>query len=96
LFVAELLDWIERAAGEEMPAQLQTSGKDAIGAMAQILETLNQYARAAIIPQQPTQGLPPGYRTPRVQRALRDLHEQIKDALKLTKQIKSPKFPIEN
>jgi hypothetical protein len=95
LFVAELMDWVERAASDELPRQLQGSGKDAIDSMGKIVDTLGQYVRAAMVPPQPTNGLPPGYRTPRVQRALKELAEQLKETLKLTKQVKAPKFPID-
>jgi hypothetical protein len=63
--------------------------------MGKIVETLGQFVRAAMVPPQPTSGLPPGYRTPRVQRALKELAEQLKETLKLTRQVKAPKFPIE-
>jgi hypothetical protein len=47
------------------------------------------------VPPQPMNGLPPGYRTPRVQRALKVLADQLKETLKLTTQVKAPVFPVE-
>jgi hypothetical protein len=95
LFIAELLDWVNRAASDELPAQLQDSGKDAIYTVTQVAGDLHKFVRAAIIPNQPLNGLPPGYRTPRVQRALRLLAESLSETLKLASQIKAPAFPIE-
>jgi hypothetical protein len=96
LFIAELLDWVNRAASNELPAQLQDSGKDAIYTVTQVVGDLHRFVRAALIPNQPLKGLPPGYRTPRVQRALRLLAESLSETLRLAGQIKPPDFPIES
>jgi hypothetical protein len=95
LFIAELLDWVERAAAEELPTQLQDSGKDAIGTMKHVVAKLHRFVRAAILPNQPLKGLPPGYRTPRVQRALRELSEQLGETHRLAEKIRTPDFPPE-
>ena len=95
MFVAELLDWVDRAASQELPQQLQDSGKDAIGAMKHVLANLHRFVRTALLPTQPFKGLPPGYRTPRVQRAMRELAQQLHETLKLANQVKSPDFPEE-
>jgi hypothetical protein len=95
LFVAELLDWVERAASEELPAQLQDSGKDAIRTMIHVVQDLHRFVHAALLPQQPLQGLPPGYRTPRVQRAMRLLAQSLRETHRLANQIKPPDFPVE-
>jgi hypothetical protein len=95
LFVAELLDWIDRASSDELPAQLQDSGKDAIATMKHVVRDLHTFVRAALVPPQPAQGLPPGYRTPRVQRAMRVLAQQLAETLRLAEQIKAPDFPEE-
>lgn len=94
LFVAELLDWVDRASSVELPSQLQDSGKDAIDSMAVTISRLYQFVTAAQIPTQPTNGLPPGYRTPRVQRALRELADQLNETYKLTSKLKAPQFPV--
>lgn len=95
LFIAELLDWVDRAVSVELPAQLQDSGKDAIYTVTQVAGDLHRFVRTAIIPNQPLKGLPPGYRTPRVQRALRLLAESLSETLRLAGQIKPPDFPVE-
>jgi len=95
LFVAELLDWVERAASDELPNQLQDSGKDAISTMKHVVWDLHRFVRAAMIPQQAGKGLPPGYRTPRVQRALRLLAEALRETHRLADQIRPPDFPVE-
>jgi|GEM_PF-2472953 len=95
LFIGEFLDWIASAVTDELPAQLQDSGKDAISTVKQVVGELEQFTRAAMIPPQPLQGLPPGYRTPRVQRALRLLAESLGETRRLADQIKAPAFPIE-
>jgi len=95
LFIAELLDWVERAATDELPAQLQDSGKDAIRTMKHVVGDLHRFVHAAILPQQPLKGLPPGYRTPRVQRALKLLSESLRETYRLAEQIKPPDFPPE-
>jgi hypothetical protein len=92
LFIAELLDWIERAASDELPGQLQDSGKDAISTVKHVVGDLHKFVHAAILPQQPLKGLPPGYRTPRVQRALRLLADSLRETHRLADQIKPPRF----
>jgi hypothetical protein len=99
LFVAELLDWVDRAASDELPRLVQDAGKDSISSMVDILDTLRKFAHAAVIAPfgpQPLNGLPPGYRTPRVQRALIELADQLDEAFRLASQIKSPRFPAFN
>jgi hypothetical protein len=95
LFVAELLDWIDRAATVELPGQLQDSGKDAISTVKHVVKELRDFVHAALLPQQPSKGLPPGYRTPRVQRALQLLAESLRETHRLADQIKPPEFPPE-
>jgi hypothetical protein len=90
LFIAELLDWIDQAAANELPAQLQDSGKDAISTVKHVVADLHRFVHTAILPQQPLKGLPPGYRTPRVQRALRLLAESLRETHRLADQIKVP------
>jgi hypothetical protein len=98
LFIAELLDWVQSAAGEELPAQLQDSGKDAISTVDHVAGDLHRFVHAAMIPPYGTQtgrGLPPGYKTPRVQRAWKLLAEALQETRRLANQIKPPAFPIE-
>jgi hypothetical protein len=72
---------------------LQDSGKDAIDTLKQVVEKLHSFVRAALLPQQPLKGLPPGYRTPRVQRALRLLADSLSETSRLAKNVKQPDFP---
>jgi hypothetical protein len=95
LFIAELLDWIDRAASVELPAQLQDSGKDAISTVKHVVSDLHRFVHTAILPNQPAKGLPPGYRTPRVQRALVLLAGSLRETHRLADQIKPPDFPVE-
>jgi len=92
MFVAELLDWIDTAVSKELPAQLQDSGKDAIETLKLVIKNLHGFVHAAILPQQPLKGLPPGYRTPRVQRALRLLSDSLHETYRLAQKIKQPDF----
>ncbi|HEX8814082.1 MAG TPA: hypothetical protein VF753_01145 [Terriglobales bacterium] len=93
LFVAELLDWIQKAAGDELPGQLQDSGKDAIYTVTHVVADLHKFVHAAMLPQQPAKGLPPGYKTPRVQRAWRLLADALRESHRLAAPIKSPHLP---
>jgi hypothetical protein len=100
LFVAELLDWVQRASSDELPRLLQDAGKDGLPSLTSILDNLRKFVRAALIKQlggaQDSPGLPPGYRTPRVQRALQELADQLDETLRLASQINPPRFPVFN
>jgi hypothetical protein len=93
LFIAELLDWIDRAASVELPAQLQDSGKDAIHTVTEVVGDLHKFVHTAI--HLPLKGLPPGYNTPRVRRAMSLLAGSLSETLRLASQIKPPDFPVE-
>ena len=93
LFVSELLDWVDRSASEELPQVLQTSGKDGIPALKSIVDNLRHFVRAAILPIQKSPTLPPGYRTPRVQRTLLELAEALDETYRLSFEIKAPDLP---
>ena len=92
LFLGELLDWVDRAASDELPRLVRDSGKDAIKSLTGIVDTLRKFVRAAVVPAQASPSLPPGYRTPRVQRALSELADQLDETFKLASQIKPPDF----
>jgi hypothetical protein len=47
LFVAELLDWVDRVATVEGPALIQDGGKDGVTAFVPTLKKLREYAREA-------------------------------------------------
>ena len=97
-YVAELLDWINRVASEEGPRFIQDSGKDGVAALSPTLNNLRVYARAALIKSikggmQDPEAVPGGYRTPRVQRAIRELADSLDDAYNLAIQIQGLQIP---
>jgi hypothetical protein len=95
LFVAELLDWVYRAASEELPGLLQDSGKDGLESFKASTDRLRKFVHGAIAPGQNARGLPPGYHTPRVKRAMQLLADGLDEAYRLAFQIPSPEFPAE-
>ena len=102
LFVAELLDWVDRVATQEGVRLVREGGKDGILAFRRITDDLRKFVRGALI--KPTRaaapagspksrgGLPPGYGTPRVQRALQELADQLDETHKLAFPIRPPRF----
>jgi hypothetical protein len=86
LFVAELLDWIDRFTSEEGPRLIQDAGKDGVAALKPTLDSLRKFARGALLMahggvQDPVNNpIPKGYRTPRVQRAVRELADSLDQA----------------
>jgi hypothetical protein len=95
LFVAELLDWVYRAASEELPMLLQDAGKDGIESFKASTDRLRRFVHASRVPPQRAPGLPPGYYTPRVQRALQLLADGLDEAYGLAHQIRPPELPID-
>jgi hypothetical protein len=91
LFVAELLDWIDRVASEEGPRLIQDAGKDGVFALSPTLQNLRSLARGALtLPyggvQDPT-SVPKGYTTSRVQRSISELADSLDAALLLASKI---------
>jgi hypothetical protein len=95
LFVAELLDWIDRAASDELPRLLQDAGKDGLESLQVVTDRLRKFTRGAIVPPQKAKGLPPGYYTPRVQRAMLLVCDGLDETYKLAHELHSPEFPAE-
>ncbi len=93
LFVAELLDWVYRSASEELPGLLQDAGKDGLESFKRATDRLRRFVRAAIGQHAP--GIPPGYHTPRVIRAMQLLADGLDEAYLLASEIPSPNFPAE-
>jgi hypothetical protein len=93
LFVAELLDWVYRAASEELPGLLQDAGKDGLESFKRATDRLRRFVRAAIGQHAP--GIPPGYFTPRVIRAMQLLADGLDEAYFLASEIPSPDFPAD-
>jgi hypothetical protein len=99
LFLAELLDWIDRVASDEGPRLIQDAGKDGVAALNPTLDQLRAFARGALVTanggvQNPT-GVPVGYRTARVQRSVRELADALDEALNLAIQIYGLTIPGE-
>jgi len=93
LFVAELLDWVYRAASEELPGLLQDAGKDGLKSFEAATDQLRKFVHVAIGQHAP--GMPPGYFTPRVIRAMRLLADGLDEAYFLAKEIPAAEFPAE-
>jgi len=94
LFVSELLDWVDRAASEELPQVLRTSGKDGLPALKSVVDNLRHFVRGALIPPQKASNLPPGYRTPRVQRTMQELANSLDETFRLAIRINEPRLPV--
>ncbi len=95
LFVAELLDWVYRAASEELPGLLQDAGKDGLESFKASTDRLRKFVHGAVAPGQNARGLPPGYHTPRVKRAMQLLADGLDEAYRLAFEIPAPEFPAE-
>jgi protocatechuate 3,4-dioxygenase beta subunit len=86
MFVAELLAWTEYVASEEGPRLIGDGGKAGVIALFPIVDKLRKLVRAAIVPPQDPTPLPGGYRTARVQRALRELADHLDETASLLKE----------
>lgn len=77
MFVAELLDWVERFAGENAVRLIDDGGRAGVAALFPTIDRLVELCRWARIErhggQQDPSKLPNGYSTPRVQGALAEL-----------------------
>jgi hypothetical protein len=83
MFFEDLMSWIERVATTDGPRMIQDGGKFAVGeTFVPIATRLQQLVAGA---RQPTNAseIPPGYRTVRVQNALRDLSVQLEQLVEL-------------
>lgn len=100
LTVAELLGWIERFATEEAPRIIREGGKDGVIALQQTVEQLRGLVEDSLDNSSP--GAAPqarvnptrGFHTPRVQRALEELHTNLKETARLFNQIKRLPNPV--
>jgi hypothetical protein len=93
LFVAELLDWVDRSASDELPRLLQDAGKDGIESLRSYTDRLRRFVHAAIPPTPAAKGLPHGYHTPRVKRAMQLLADGLDETYKLALQLTLPDQP---
>jgi hypothetical protein len=95
LYVAELLDWVDRAVSDELPRLLQDAGKDGLESLQRVTNRLRKFVHGAIVPPQSAPGLPPGYHTPRVKRAMQLLADGLDETYKLAVQLRPPDLPVE-
>jgi hypothetical protein len=85
IFVGELLAWADRFATEEGPRLIQDAGKFGVRAFFPTIDTLRLLVRGALVPPQDPFGVPAGYRTARVQRALQELAGHLDDVAALAR-----------
>jgi hypothetical protein len=82
MFLSDLLDWVLRVSRDEGPRIIQDAGKDGVLVFRPILENLRILVRATIqIARSPD--MPPGLHTPRVDRAIKVLADQLDEAANL-------------
>jgi hypothetical protein len=88
MFFEDLMSWIEQVASEEGPRMIQDGGKFAVGeSFVPIVVRLQQLVEGARHPTNSSE-IPPGYRTVRVQNALRDLSAQLQQLVDLARPIR--------
>jgi hypothetical protein len=89
IYLADLLDWIERVASHEGPQLIQDAGIDGMKALYPILESLHQHARGALHVARPdASNLSEGFRSVRVRKTLASLAMQLKAATALASDFK--------
>lgn len=87
LLLSDLLDWVQRASGEEGPRIIQDAGKDGVFAFAPVLLRLSGLISSTRQAAQQDTSLPAGMSTPRVDRALQVLVSQLAEAANLAGQV---------
>lgn len=87
MFVEDILGEIDRFASDEGPRLMQDGGRLAI--QNNVLPVVKSLAKLAKQAQKPVnvKDLPDGYRTARVQNTWDDLHDQLKELIRLSKPI---------
>jgi hypothetical protein len=94
LLLSDLLDWVDRASRDEGPRIIQDAGKDGVFAFAPVLRRLRDLIRATRQAARHGSGLPHGMRTPRVDRALQVLVEQLDEATNLASSVRRDAPPV--
>jgi hypothetical protein len=93
MFIEDILSWTEAFAKDEGPQLIQNAGKLGVGdgflPVVQKLQTLVTEARHPVN----ESALPPGYRTNRVQRSLKDLADQLGELVALAGPVQLKKPP---
>jgi hypothetical protein len=96
MFVADLLDWVDRVATQEGPRLFQNGGKDGIAAFKSIIVDLSKYVGAAMLQgngpgqQAISATVPSAFSSPRVQRAFQALYKQLNETHADIKRIRPP------
>jgi Carboxypeptidase regulatory-like domain len=94
IFVSELLEWVERFATEEGRRLIDEGGRQGVVAFLPTIDLLSELVKAALVTseggkQDPTR-MPAAYARRRVQRAIRELADQLKNAADRARNIKAP------
>jgi hypothetical protein len=93
LLLSDLLDWVLRASRDEGPRIIQDAGKDGVLAFAPVLHRLRGLVQETRNAARSDRSLPDGLRTPRVDRALGVLADQLEEAAKLASQVRRDEAP---
>jgi hypothetical protein len=87
MFIEDLLSWAEAFAKNEGPDLIQNAGKLGLGdGFVPVVNKLSDLVEEARHPLNERK-LPPGYNTIRVQRSLKDLHDQLLELARLAKSV---------
>jgi hypothetical protein len=93
LLLSDLLDWIRRASRDEGPRIIQDAGKDGVFAFAPVLRRLRGLTQQTRQAARYDSSLPHGLKTPRVDRALGVLVDQLEAAARLASHVRSDAAP---
>jgi hypothetical protein len=97
LFVADLLEWVDRVASDEGPRLIQGAGKDGIVAFTAIIGDLADLVQRAMVQgfgggQVISDTIPAAFSSPRAQRALQALAKQLAETKADADRIKAPRI----
>jgi hypothetical protein len=96
MFLSDLLDWVLRVSRDEGPRIIQDAGKDGVLAFTPVLNKLRVLVRAtAQIARERNarNAMPAGMRTPRVDRAIKVLADQLDEAANLASLVRVEAAP---
>jgi hypothetical protein len=96
MFLSDLLDWVLRVSRDEGPRIIQDAGKDGVLAFTPVLNKLRTLVRATsqIARERNTRNaMPAGMRTPRVNRAIKVLADQLDEAANLASLVRVEAAP---
>jgi hypothetical protein len=96
MFLSDLLDWVLRVSRDEGPRIIQDAGKDGVLAFTPVLNKLRVLIRAAgqiARERNARNAMPAGMRTPRVDRAIKVLADQLDEAANLASLVRVEAAP---